>query len=223
MTLRIQLSAPPELPETYPHAVSCAGGIPVYAYCPPPDLSCQGLILCGGGDPAPALYRQPPSGSTPPDSVRDRAELTLLTAFFEAGRPILGICRGLQLLNIALGGTLIQDLPSPLRAAHQQPTQDTTHLIRTNPDCWLFPCYGPSFWGNSAHHQAVGQLGTGLQPAAWSEDGTVEALQHQTRPLFGVQFHPERMIAPYHAPGTSNGQAIFSHFLSLCRSLNEFN
>lgn len=105
--IRIQISGPRGRMERYEAAVRGAGGLPVAGFCPQPDLTCGGLLLCGGGDLSPTWYGAEDCGSGPPDPERDRAELALVRAYLAAGRPILGICRGLQVLNVALGGTLI--------------------------------------------------------------------------------------------------------------------
>ena len=107
---RILISGADGKMSNYVRSVRAAGGTPVSGYCPPPDLSCAGLLLCGGGDLDPVLYGQPDQGSQPPDPARDQAELELFRAFYQAGRPILGVCRGMQIINVALGGTLLQDL-----------------------------------------------------------------------------------------------------------------
>ena len=105
--VRIQISGAQGRTARYEAAVRRAGGQPVVGFCPRPDLTCGGLLLCGGGDLAPAWYGAADRGSGPPDLDRDRSELALVRAYLSAGRPILGICRGLQVLNVALGGTLI--------------------------------------------------------------------------------------------------------------------
>ena len=215
-TPSILISAPAEGWSNYETAIRRAGGLPLGGYCPPADLSCAGLLLCGGGDADPALYRAENQGSHPPDPARDRAELALIDAFLSAGRPILGICRGLQMLNLALGGALIQDLPPHLAPFHHGAEGDRVHPIRTAPDCFLGRLYGPVLAVNSSHHQAVGRLGEGLVPCAWSEGGVVEAAEHAGRPLLGVQFHPERMSWDLRRPDTADGAPILLHFLSLC-------
>ena len=121
---RILISGADGKMSNYVRAVRAAGGTPVSGYCPPPDLSCAGLLLCGGGDLDPVLYGQPDQGSQPPDPARDQAELELFRAFYQAGRPILGVCRGMQIINVALGGTLLQDLGDVRRPYQTHPHAD---------------------------------------------------------------------------------------------------
>lgn len=214
---RIQISAPEEGAEHYIAAVRSAGGEPVSGYCPDPDRSCDGLLLCGGGDIAPGLFGQPSRGSHPPDLARDRAELALFHAFYGQSKPVLGICRGMQVINVALGGTLIQDLPLPQRVFHTWDRGDKVHPAASQEGSLLHRLYGPLFSVNSAHHQGVEQLGQGLRTAAWSEGGVAEALELPGYPLLGVQFHPERMSFANRRPDTVGGEPVFYWFLSLCR------
>lgn len=165
--VRIQISGAQGRTARYEAAVRRAGGQPVVGCCPRPDLTCGGLLLCGGGDLAPAWYGAADRGSGPPDLDRDRSELALVRAYLSAGRPILGICRGLQVLNVALGGTLIQDLGDGLRPFHQG-ERDLWHPIRTVPDSLLHQLWGGHILVNSAHHQAADRLGEGLRRTAWS-------------------------------------------------------
>ena len=217
MDLKIQLSGSPEKPEAYEQAVTRLGAVPLSGYCPAPDLSCDGLILCGGGDLDSSLFGQVCRGSHPPDHLRDQAELALFRAFFQAGKPILGICRGMQVINVALGGDLIQDLPRHVRVFHGGTDWDLVHPVRSLEGSLLHQLYGPLFSVNSFHHQAVDRLGEGLRPVAWSEGGVVEALDCPGRPILGVQFHPERMSFAHRRPDASDGAPFLSHFLDLCR------
>lgn len=214
---KIQLSCAPDGGANYRAAVAGAGGLPGAGYCPAPDLTCDGLILCGGGDIHCAQYGQEDRGSHPPDLERDRAELALFRAFFAAGKPILGICRGLQLINVALGGTLIQDLPRALRDLHTSPQGDLVHTVRARPGSLLHRLYGPDFSVNSAHHQAIDRLGEGLTVSAWAEQDIPEALQWEDRRIFAVQFHPERMSFARRRPDTVDGEAVFHTFVEICR------
>lgn len=215
--IRIQVSSGPDRAGNYSAAIRGAGGEPVPGYCPEPDLSCAGLVLCGGGDIESVRYSQENRGSQPPDKARDHAELDLFRAFYQAGRPILGICRGMQLINVALGGSLIQDLPPEQKAFHISDPGDAVHPIFSPEGLVLNRLYGPVFSVNSAHHQALDQLGDGLRVAAWSESGVVEAVELPGYPLLGVQFHPERMAFGKRRLDTVDGAAIFAWFQSACR------
>lgn len=216
---RILLSGSNESRETYENAVLAAGATPLSFYCPQPDLTCDGLILCGGGDIDPGRFGQEDQGSQPPDLTRDAAEFALFSAFLSAGKPILGICRGHQVINVALGGTLIQDIGPELRTFHTPDGEkwDRVHPVRSRPDSLFSRLYGPVFAVNSSHHQAVDRLGEGLIPTLWSESGIVEGLEHKQRPIFSVQFHPERMTGQQARADTVDGGLILAHFISLCR------
>ncbi|GHV34231.1 gamma-glutamyl-gamma-aminobutyrate hydrolase [Clostridia bacterium] len=150
------------------------------------------LLLTGGGDAHPGFYGQPLGGSCDIDKERDVLEFALFRAFADAGKPILGICRGMQLINVALGGTLIQHIENHSRVGGA----DILH-----------PINGLRGFDevNSAHHQAVGKLGAGLNIRARS-GGIVEGISHDSLPIVGVQWHPER-----HEP---TRELIFNSFLS---------
>ena len=215
---RIQVSGGQRLIENYAAAVTAAGGEPLAAYCPQTDLTCDGLLLCGGGDIECTLYGQEDRGSQPPDRDRDQAETTLFRAFFEAGKPILGICRGMQMINIMLGGTMIQDMPASQQIFHSGPDGDRVHPARVLAGSLLDQMYGPLFHVNSHHHQAVDQLGQGLRITAWSESGVPEALELPGYPLLGVQFHPERMTCSFLRPDTADGAPIFAWLIAACQA-----
>lgn len=195
----------------YEAAIRQAGGRPMVNRCPQLDITCRGLLLCGGGDLAPAWYGAADRGSGPPDLDRDRSELALVRAYLSAGRPILGICRGLQVLNVALGGTLIQDLGDILRPFHQG-TCDLWHPICTEPGSLLHKLWGSRVLINSAHHQAADRLGEGLRRTAWSEGGVIEAVEHTQLPVVAVQFHPERLDRA--AEDTADGTALFQWLIA---------
>lgn len=203
--------------DNYCAAVRGAGGEPKAGYCPLPDPACAGLLLCGGGDIESSRYGQENRGSDPPDRERDQAELILFQAFFRAGKPIFGVCRGMQLINVALGGGMVQDLPPSRRPLHTGTQGDLIHRVHALPGSLLHQLYGSGFFVNSAHHQAVGRPGTGLRIAAQSEDGIPEAVDLPGYPLLGVQFHPERMAFGRRRPDTVDGGALFYLFLNACR------
>jgi putative glutamine amidotransferase len=159
----------------------------------------DGLILQGGADIDPAIYGEDPSpalGVT--DPVRDRFELDLLRAFVEYGKPVLGICRGMQLINVAFGGTLHQDLTTGGATTYSHYLRELydehAHALRFREDGWLKSLYpdldNPQV--NSIHHQGVKVVGRGLTIDAWSEDGVVECIRGESESfLVGVQWHPE--------------------------------
>lgn len=154
--------------------------------------TCDALLLPGGGDVDPARYGQENRGSLGIDPERDALEFAALETALRRGLPVLGICRGCQLLNVALGGTLHQDIPDHTALDEDV---DRLHPSRTV-DPVLTALYGEEFIVNSSHHQAVDRPGEGFRPVQWAPDGTVEAIRHETLPLFGVQWHPERLREP---------------------------
>ncbi len=197
---KILLSAGQKEPVRYMAAVRAAGGDGVKWKEGMSPSAFDGLILCGGGDPEPALFGEENKGSYAIDRERDRQDLWLIHQFLREQKPILGICRGHQLLNVAFGGSLIQHLPTA--QMHLGSGEDLWHPLRT--EGFLKKLYGRTLTANSCHHQGLSRLGRGLSPAAFAPDGVVEAIQHETLPLFGVQFHPERM---------AEGARLFHWFL----------
>lgn len=197
--------------------MGAAGGIPHCAWCPPCDTSFDALVLCGGGDVDPARFGQENRGSRDIDHRRDAAELALARAYAAAGKPILAICRGCQVVNIALGGTLIQDLPPASRQRHtSQGSGDLVHPVTAEPGSFFFSAFGPRFFVNSAHHQAVDLLGAGLLTALKSDDGVVEGLVHRSLPILCVQFHPERMSFALRRADTADGAPFFRWLVERC-------
>lgn len=147
---------------------------------------CDGLLLAGGGDLHPARYGQTvQSEHLSIDPVRDEEEQMLFLAFYDCGKPVLGICRGVQAINVFLGGSLRQHI-----AGHE----NCCHRVRCAPT--LAACIGAAPLVNSYHHQAVDTLAPTLHAAAWAADGTIEAVRHESAPVLGVQWHPERMVPP---------------------------
>lgn len=166
---------------------------------------CDGLLLSGGGDLEPALYGQTPqSHRLSLDPVRDTEELALLRAFCALRKPVLGICRGMQVINVAFGGTLLQEVAGHDGIPHPVTTVAGTHTARLT---------GGFFKASSYHHQAVGQLGHGLCAAAYAADGLIEALEHRSLPILGVQWHPERMIPGLCTDVPADHSALFAYFI----------
>jgi len=194
----------------YIRAVQDAGGIPVLL---PPHLTAEarstlwerlnGLVLTGGGDLEPSRFDQPRHPKT--DEVapaRDELELGLTRRALDEDVPLFAICRGIQVLNVALGGTLIQDLPSerPSAIAHSQrePRHEATHAVKVMGEgTRLGRVLGSlEVQVNSMHHQAIDRLGFGLREVAWAPDGVIEGIEMPGDDHFvlGVQWHPEELV-----------------------------
>ncbi|NLN16152.1 MAG: gamma-glutamyl-gamma-aminobutyrate hydrolase family protein, partial [Firmicutes bacterium] len=155
----------------------------------------QGLIIPGGGDLDPVYYGQDPQrdlGVVEPD--RDRLEMGLLKGAIARGIPILGICRGCQLLSVAAGGDLIQDLGEGYHQHRQKaPLSHPSHQINIKAGSLLERLLGPGpLRVNSYHHQGIGRVGS-LRPVAWSNDGLIEAIEGEGF-ILGVQWHPEWLV-----------------------------
>ncbi len=161
-----------------------------------------GLVLTGGEDVDPSLYGQDPHPELGTVSrARDVTELTLLESARERRLPTLAICRGVQLLNVGFGGTLVQDLPSQRDDAHAHELDDLrdarVHTVRVEPASRLAAVVGDhAIRVNSVHHQAIDRLGTGLRPNAWAEDGIIEGVESGDADwwMLGVQWHPEELL-----------------------------
>ena len=182
----------------YRRAVESAGGRVRFGGDP---AGCDALLLPGGGDLEPRRYGQRNTASVGLEPARDAMELNLLQQFALQKKPILGICRGLQCINIYFGGTLLQDIPGHSAAGGI----DRLHTVRNAPSP-LRTLYGDRHIVNSAHHQAADRLGSGLAAVQWSPDGVVEAVRHHALPILAVQWHPERLF-------TDDRNRLFSWFL----------
>ena len=215
--IQVSVGAPWPRTTNYIAALEAAGAETAAGYCPPPDLSCGGLLLGGGADIDPGHYGEPPNGSLDIDNARDMAELTLIQSFMRAGKPIFGICRGSQLINVALGGSLIQHLLSSQKhTAEGGP--DLVHGVIADEMGIAGRLFGGQFAVNSSHHQAISRLAPGLIETARSEeDGMTEAFEHENLPIFGVQWHPERMCLDHLRPDTPDMLPLFEYFVSLCK------
>jgi gamma-glutamyl-gamma-aminobutyrate hydrolase PuuD len=187
------------LPATYADAVAEAGGEPVLlptgAVTADVVARLDGLILAGGADIDPARYGSVPGPRTTvvrPD--RDAAELAVLSAALDRDLPLLAICRGMQLLNVALGGDLLQHLPDlPGTASHHAGDGlFARRQVRTAEGSALDRLLGPAPTVDCHHHQALDRVAPGLTPSAWAEDGLVEGVEAVGRRFcLGVQWHPE--------------------------------
>lgn len=195
------------LPQAYADAVLSARGIPLLL--PPTDdpllrqsaLShCDGLLLPGGGDPDPRFYSESPHpllGEV--NFAQDRFEMALFALAQIRELPVLGICRGMQLVNVALGGSLYQDISlacaTPVLHRQNAPRHATIHKVEIEPDSELYRLLGSAaVYTNSMHHQAVHRPGEGLNIVARAPDGLPEAMENEDGSLLLVQWHPEALL-----------------------------
>ena len=204
--------------KNYFDALSALGveGVIVDAGCDPADFG--GLLLPGGGDVDPVRYGEAMSPlCDPPDAALDALQLDTLDAFVQEGKPVLGICRGIQVINVYFGGTLVQHLPQSPRHSRMGGDVDKVHAVRVAGDSFLEKLYGAEFAVNSSHHQAVKAPGRGLRVVAVSDDDVIEAVWHESLSVWGVQWHPERMGFHHPRTDTVNGEALMRRFVELCR------
>ena len=188
-------------PMSYVSAIERADGRPLLV--PPSEEAIEetldaldGLLFSGGSDIDPSLYGAEPHPSvngTRPD--RDRAELALMRAALARDMPVLAVCRGMEVLNVARGGDLVQHLPDVLGHEHHKHTPGVfgDHEVDLVPDGRLARLLGDRAPVKSHHHQGVGRLGEGLAETAWADDGTVEGIEDRSRRFaVGVLWHPEQ-------------------------------
>ena len=208
----------------YLRAIEQAGGLP---WLLPPGLEpvtirtvldrCDGLMLTGGGDISPARYREPLTGSIGISEPRDTMEFAALEIALERQIPLLAICRGLQVLNVALGGSLWQDLPSqrPSDITHSQSDDRhiATHHVAVEPESKLAAALGAtSIETNSMHHQGINRLGEGLCAVARTTDGLIEGIELPNCPFaLAVQWHPEELTATH-----EHARNLFAAFVAAC-------
>lgn len=180
-------------------------------------LECDGLLLPGGADVDPALYGQTPTEKCgKPNTLRDTAEMKMLEAFVPTGKPVLCICRGMQLLNVYFGGTLHQDISATQVCKHSDffSKNKGNHPVKVLPRTKLSQIFKEeTVTVNSLHHQAVDALGPGLTVSAVSGDGFIEGVEVFLHPFcVGVQWHPEHMCRSVAAQ-----QGIFDAFVKACK------
>jgi putative glutamine amidotransferase len=210
----------------YVRAVKTAGGIPLLFPAlarleRPLSTVCAGLLLSGGGDFDPSYFNEEPHpklGTV--DRERDCWEIMLIRRAHGEGLPILGICRGMQALNLAFGGSLYQDLPSQYQAESKRPLLEhaqalpgnqVSHRVAVDAASLLFSIVGSTeIWTNTHHHQGVKEVGSGLKIVARSDDGVIEGIEGRAGAfLLGVQWHPERLATPA-------SQRLFAEFVRAC-------
>ena len=209
----------------YVHAIEQSGGVPLLLpYVAESDTlasfaeCCHGFLFTGGGDIDPLRYgeeRLPECGE--PSCNRDVLDLAAFNAIMQTGKPIMAICRGIQLVNVALGGTLYQDLPSRLgeavRHRQEEPQDAPSHTVRLLAETPLRELAQQEVIpANSFHHQAIKALGRGLEVMATAEDGVVEAVYLKGEQyLRAYQWHPERLYG-----SDPRQRALFDDFINAC-------
>lgn len=197
-------------------AVSASGGVPVM----PTDIElvdeyarlCDGLILTGSAMFVPSPDYAP-QAKVVEKKKRDPFDAQLFYAFERAGKPVFGICRGQQNINVFLGGTLAKKFKLTDGVEHMM----RKHEITAAPGSLLFELFGEKFVTNSRHNNRIDQLAEGLKVTATSPDGVIEAVEHVSEPVYAVQWHPERMRGdlpdPFDAPDTT---VLFKRFNEIC-------
>lgn len=207
------------VPTDYIEAVKKAGGVPILL--PFGDKEAiedalqlvDGVIITGGADVNPLMYGEMwhiTQGEA--DSARDIFDIQLITSAVEREIPILGICRGCQIINVALGGTLYQDNMEAGShvGVHVQKNRKAfaSHMINIDKDSFLYEVCGEKYPVNSFHHQSVKEPGNGIKVVATAPDGIVEAIQHESKFIWACQFHPEMMHEK-----DAKMQEIFNRFI----------
>ena len=211
---------------TYVSALEAAGGVPIVF---PFTLnsgnlvsmlsSVDGVLFPGGGDVDPQLYDEPENGQMEKvDRELDCFQMIMARLAIERQMPVLGICRGIQLINIVLGGTLVQDIPtqmaeSALSHQGQGISRTTEHEIDIVAGTRLHSFFGTRIMVNSWHHQSIDELGKGLVVSAMASDGVIEAAEHRSLPVDLVQWHPELMMQK-----SSDMLPLFNAFVEKCKS-----
>ena len=212
----LSISRLPNIP--YIKAVQAVGAEPSAFYVPRLDPTYDALILCGGADIDPSRYDQENTASVEIDQDRDSAEFELFEMYKAQNKPILGICRGHQLLNVAMGSFLVQHLENAHLHSSSVAEYDLIHQVSADKNGFVGRLYGENFVTNSYHHQGVVTPAKDLRAVAWSEDGKIiEALEHEFLPIISVQWHPEQMCCDYIRTDTVNGIGVFEYFIDLCK------
>lgn len=160
----------------------------------------DGIIIPGGGDLDPSRYGQANTGSSNIDNALDDRQIDAVKRSAEAGKPVLGICKGIQLVNVAFGGTLNQNIGGHMGVWH------SAHVVAGG---WLSGVYSGSVSVLSYHHQSIRDLAPGFQVDMRAGDGTVEAISNSAKRVYGVQFHPEQM-------NNDAGNRCMKQFVAIC-------
>ncbi|MGN0168220.1 MAG: gamma-glutamyl-gamma-aminobutyrate hydrolase family protein [Acetatifactor sp.] len=203
--------------KNYVNYVKSIGAEPVVTLSMGDIVHCGGLILPGGGDITPAFFGEKNHGSRNINTELDILQLQALDLCVRESIPVLGICKGLQIINVGFGGSLVQDLPTA--SHHRYEGGDQYHASVTLEASVLRRLYGERPIINSAHHQAVNELGRGLEAVQWCpDDNCIEAIMHTRLPILGVQWHPERIDEKR---AMISGRELLTYFASLIPSCRQ--
>jgi putative glutamine amidotransferase len=205
MKPKLLLSLPASGGENYINAFETYGFVTESEYLPH-NSECDGLVLCGGGDICPSYFGESSHGSNPPDLKRDKAELSIFERYYSSGKPIFGICRGIQLINVAMGGSLYQHLAESRRHIGKE---DICHPVINMHGTPIFEIFGAVMTVNSAHHQSCKILGRELSVSQMCGD-VIEGIFGKN--IIGVQWHPERMTANFAKKELSDPAPLFDYF-----------
>jgi putative glutamine amidotransferase len=209
---------------TYTEAVEKAGGLAmILPFSQKPDIlpllveKADGFLYTGGIDVDPSFYGEKGiAGLGAVNHELDRFQIAVLQEVMTLQKPVLAICRGIQLINVALGGSLFQDIPSQFPATALKHMQDALsygvdHPVTIEPGSRLFELFGPRIMVNSRHHQSIKTIGRDLIITARAPDGVIEAAQHKTLPMDLVQWHPELMLRQ-----NNDMLCLFESFINRC-------
>jgi putative glutamine amidotransferase len=212
--------------ENYVNAILRAGGVPVLSAHGDADTYARiadGVLFSGGSDINPIHYGEKPyKEDCHYMDDRDEMELAICKSFYELKKPMLGVCRGIQTINVALGGTLVQDIPSMVElSAHSQRLFDKpAHYVKSTPGSKMRELFGEEFIVNTHHHQSVKDCAPGLRATVLTDEGVIEAVEHESLPIIAAQWHPERMIGEENFE-MENMMPLFEYFVELCRKQAE--
>lgn len=209
--------------ENYVNAILKAGGVPILSAHGDPDTYARiadGVLFSGGADINPIHYGEEPyKEDCHFQDETDAMEFAIFNSFYKLKKPMLGVCRGIQTINVALGGTLIQDIPSMVEtSAHKESLfpDKRAHYVRSVEGSKMRELFGEEFIVNTHHHQAVKVCAPGLRATAVTDEGVIEAVEHESLPIIAAQWHPERMIGEENFE-MENMMPLFEYFVELCK------